>query len=114
MVIGVGIGGTFDYVTYLAKKAMLRKIGTHHLDKRYQQLEEELLEKINQMGIGPAGYGGKITALSLNIETYPTHMQECRWLYLFVAMWLDIRRLSYNETYDNTFDIRTSTRTQSG
>ena len=74
MVIGVGIGGTFDYVTYLAKKAMLRKIGTHHLDKRYQQLEEELLEKINQTGIGPAGYGGKITALSLNIETYPTHI----------------------------------------
>ena len=74
MVIGVGIGGTFDYVTYLAKKAMLRKIGTHHLDKQYQQLEEELLEKINQTGIGPAGYGGKITALSLNIETYPTHI----------------------------------------
>ncbi len=74
MVIGVGIGGSFDYVTYLAKKAMLRDIGTHHSDLRYQQLEEELLEKINQLGIGPAGYGGKITALSLNIETYPTHI----------------------------------------
>ena len=74
MVIGVGIGGAFDYVTYLAKKAMLRDIGTHHNDLRYQQLEEELLEKINQLGIGPAGYGGKTTALSLNIETYPTHI----------------------------------------
>lgn len=74
MVIGVGIGGSFDYVTYLAKKAMLRDIGTHHNDLRYQQLEEELLEKINQLGIGPAGYGGKTTALSLNIETYPTHI----------------------------------------
>lgn len=74
MVIGVGIGGSFDYVTYLAKKAMLRDIGTHHSDLRYQQLEEELLEKINQLGIGPAGYGGQTTALSLNIETYPTHI----------------------------------------
>lgn len=74
MVIGVGIGGSFDYVTYLAKKAMLRDIGTHHSDLRYQQLEEELLEKINQLGIGPGGYGGKTTALSLNIETYPTHI----------------------------------------
>lgn len=74
MVIGVGIGGSFDYVTYLAKKAMLKDIGTHHSDLRYQQLEEELLEKINQLGIGPAGYGGKTTALSLNIETYPTHI----------------------------------------
>lgn len=74
MVIGIGIGGSFDYVTYLAKKAMLRDIGTHHSDLRYQQLEEELLEKINQLGIGPAGYGGKTTALSLNIETYPTHI----------------------------------------
>lgn len=74
MVIGVGIGGSFDYVTYLAKKAMLREIGTHHQDNRFQQLEEELLEKINKLGIGPAGYGGKTTALSLNIETYPTHI----------------------------------------
>lgn len=72
MVIGVGIGGSFDYVTWLAKKAMLREIGTHHPDQRYQALEVELLDKINQLGIGPAGYGGKTTALSLNIETAPT------------------------------------------
>lgn len=74
MVIGVGIGGSFDRVTLLAKKAMLREIGSHHPDQRYHELEDELLEKINQTGIGPAGYGGKTTALSLNIETYPTHI----------------------------------------
>jgi len=74
MVIGVGIGGSFDRVTLLTKKAMLREIGTHHEDPRYQALEEELLEKINATGIGPAGYGGRTTALSLNIETYPTHI----------------------------------------
>jgi len=74
MVIGVGIGGTFDRVTLLAKKAMLRDIGSHHFDQRYAALEDELLEKINQSGIGPAGYGGRTTALSLNIETYPTHI----------------------------------------
>lgn len=74
MVIGVGIGGSFDRVTLLAKKAMLREIGSHHPDPRYHDLEDELLEKINQTGIGPAGYGGKTTALSLNIETFPTHI----------------------------------------
>ncbi len=74
MVIGVGIGGSFDRVTLLAKKAMLREIGSHHQDPRYHALEDELLEKINQTGIGPAGYGGITTALSLNIETYPTHI----------------------------------------
>lgn len=74
MVIGVGIGGSFDRVTLLSKKAMLREIGSHHQDSRYHALEDELLEKINQTGIGPAGYGGKTTALSLNIETYPTHI----------------------------------------
>lgn len=74
MVIGVGIGGSFDRVTLLAKKAMIREVGSHHPDSRYAQLEEELLTMINQTGIGPAGYGGKTTALSLNIETYPTHI----------------------------------------
>lgn len=74
MVIGVGIGGSFDRVALLSKKAMMREIGTHHSDQRYADLEKELLEKINKTGIGPAGYGGKTTALSLNIETYPTHI----------------------------------------
>lgn len=74
MVIGVGIGGSFDKVTLLAKKAMMREIGSHHKDERYAALEKELLEMINKTGIGPAGYGGKTTALSLNIETFPTHI----------------------------------------
>lgn len=74
MVIGVGIGGSFDKVTMLAKKAMTREIGSHHEDARYAALEDELLTMINATGIGPAGYGGKTTALSLNIETFPTHI----------------------------------------
>ena len=74
IVVGVGIGGTFDYVTYLAKKAMIKKIGEHHPDPRYHALEDEMLEKINATGIGPAGFGGKTTALALHIETCPTHI----------------------------------------
>ena len=74
LVIGVGIGGNFEKVALLAKKAMLRKIGTKNKDDRYAKLEEELLEEINKLGIGPAGYGGKTTALGLNIENYPTHI----------------------------------------
>ena len=74
LVIGVGIGGNFDRVALLSKKAMLRKIGTKNKDERYAKLEEELLEEVNNLGIGPAGYGGKTTALSLNIENFPTHI----------------------------------------
>ena len=74
MVIGVGIGGTFDKAAYLAKKALIRPINTRNRDEFYKNLEIELLEKINQLGIGPQGFGGKITALGLNIETYPTHI----------------------------------------
>ena len=74
MVIGVGFGGNFEKVALLAKKAMLREIGTKNKDERYAKLEEELLEEVNKLGIGPAGYGGKTTALSLNIENYPTHI----------------------------------------
>lgn len=74
MVIGVGIGGTFDKVAYLAKKALIRPINIRNQDKFYEQLEEELLESINKIGIGPQGFGGKTTALGLNIETYPTHI----------------------------------------
>lgn len=74
MVIGVGIGGSFDKVTLLAKQAMLRDVKSVHPDSRYASLEKELLTMINETGIGPAGYGGKTTALSLHIETYPTHI----------------------------------------
>ncbi|MCI5725962.1 MAG: fumarate hydratase [Clostridium sp.] len=74
MVVGVGIGGTFDKAAYLAKKALLRPINIRNSQEFYKNLEEELLEKINELGIGPQGFGGKTTALGLNIETYPTHI----------------------------------------
>lgn len=74
MVIGVGIGGTFDKVAYLAKKALLRPVNIRNKDQFYKELEEELLERINELGIGPQGFGGKTTALGLNIESYPTHI----------------------------------------
>ena len=74
MVIGVGIGGTFDKAAYLAKKALLRSIDKRNTDKFYGSLEEELLKEINKLGIGPQGFGGRTTALGLNIETYPTHI----------------------------------------
>lgn len=74
MVIGVGIGGTFDKAAYLAKRALIRPINIRNKSKFYKELEEELLETINKLGIGPQGFGGKTTALGLNIETYPTHI----------------------------------------
>lgn len=74
IVIGVGIGGTFDKATYLAKKALIRPLNKRNNEKFYSDLEEELLETINKLGIGPQGFGGKTTALGLNIETYPTHI----------------------------------------
>lgn len=74
IVIGVGIGGTFDKAAYLAKKALIRPLNKRNSEKFYSDLEEELLETINKLGIGPQGFGGKTTALGLNIETYPTHI----------------------------------------
>ena len=74
IVIGVGIGGTFDKAAYLAKKALIRPLNKRNDEKFYSDLEEELLETINKLGIGPQGFGGKTTALGLNIETYPTHI----------------------------------------
>lgn len=74
LVIGVGVGGTFEKCALLAKKALIRNINTHSDIPYVKDMEEELLEKINNMGIGPAGLGGRITALGVNIETYPTHI----------------------------------------
>ena len=74
MVVGVGIGGTFDKAALLAKKALMRPVDTENEDPYYADLEKEMLEKINQLGIGPQGFGGKTTALGLNIETMPTHI----------------------------------------
>ena len=74
IVVGVGIGGTFDKAALLAKKAIMRPIDSCHPDPYYADLEREMLEKINQLGIGPQGFGGKTTAIGLNIETLPTHI----------------------------------------
>ena len=74
IVVGVGIGGTFEKAAMLSKKATLRPIDTHNPDPRYAALENELLDDINKMGFGPAGLGGSTTALGVNIETFPTHI----------------------------------------
>ncbi len=74
VVVGVGIGGTFDKAAYLAKKALLRPVDVRNADPFYADLEGKLLEKINLLGIGPQGFGGKTTALAVNIEQFPTHI----------------------------------------
>ncbi|NOX96838.1 MAG: fumarate hydratase [Nitrospirae bacterium] len=74
LVVGVGLGGTMEKAALLAKQALLRPLNSHHQDKHIAQLEEETLEEINQLGIGPQGLGGETTALGVNIETYPTHI----------------------------------------
>lgn len=74
IVVGVGIGGTFERCAQLAKKATFRAVDTRNPDERYAQLEDELLESINKMGFGPAGLGGTTTAIGVNIETSPTHI----------------------------------------
>ncbi len=74
VVVGVGIGGTFDKAALLAKKALLRSIGVRNEDKLYADMEEEMLDKINSLGIGPQGVGGATTALAVNIEKMPTHI----------------------------------------
>ena len=74
IVVGVGLGGTFDKAALLAKKALLRPLNVRNESPFYRTLEEELLEKINGLGIGPQGFGGRTTALAVNIETLPTHI----------------------------------------
>ena len=74
MVVGIGIGGTFDKCALLAKKALMRPLDSENPDPFYADLEKEMLEKINELGIGPQGFGGKTTAIGLNIETMPTHI----------------------------------------
>ncbi|MDD4569521.1 MAG: fumarate hydratase [Tepidanaerobacteraceae bacterium] len=73
-VVGVGIGGTMEMAAILSKKALLRPVGKHNEDSRYAELETEILQEINKSGIGPAGLGGRTTALSVNIEYFPTHI----------------------------------------
>ena len=74
VVVGVGIGGTFDKAALLAKKALLREIGSSNPDPAYAALERELLSEINRLGIGPQGFGGRTTALAVQIEYLPTHI----------------------------------------
>ena len=74
IVVGVGIGGTFDKCALMAKKALLREIGKVNPDPYYAELEAELLEAVNALGIGPQGFGGRTTALAVHVETMPTHI----------------------------------------
>lgn len=74
IVVGVGIGGTFDKAANLAKKALVRPLNEKNNNEFYANLEKELLKEVNELGIGPQGFGGKTTALAVNIETYPTHI----------------------------------------
>lgn len=74
IVVGVGIGGTFDKAAYMAKKALMRSTEERNPDEFYAALEQEMLEKINALGVGPQGFGGRTTALACNIEWYPTHI----------------------------------------
>lgn len=74
IVVGVGIGGTFDKAASLAKRALIRPLNVRNANPYYCALEDELLQKINSLGIGPQGFGGRTTALAVNIETFPTHI----------------------------------------
>jgi len=73
-IIGVGIGGTADQAMVIAKKAIARKIGSYNKNAKYEAMEKEILEKVNNLGIGPAGLGGNITCLAVNIDYLPTHI----------------------------------------
>lgn len=74
MVVGVGFGGNFEHCAYLAKKALCRPVSERNANPFYADMEKELLERINALGIGPQGFGGNTTALAVNIETAPTHI----------------------------------------
>ncbi|MFQ6070691.1 MAG: fumarate hydratase [Candidatus Aminicenantales bacterium] len=75
VVVGVGVGGNFEYAALLAKKALLRRpLGSHHSDPFYAEMEKRLLQRINKLGIGPQGMGGRITALAVHVESAPCHI----------------------------------------
>lgn len=74
IIVGVGIGGTIDQTTLLAKKALLRPVGQPHPDPEVAELEAEILRRVNRLGIGPQGFGGKVTALAVHVETFPCHI----------------------------------------
>ena len=74
IVVGVGVGGTFDKAAFMAKKALMRSVDQRHPEPFWAELEAEMLQKVNELGIGPQGFGGKTTALCVNIEKCPTHI----------------------------------------
>jgi len=74
IIVGVGIGGTVDKVTQLAKRALLRSLGESNPDPEHATMEQEILERINALGIGPLGMGGRTTALAVHVETHPCHI----------------------------------------
>ena len=74
LIVGVGIGGTAEHALYLAKRSLLRPAGEHNPDDETAELEKELLERINNLGIGPMGFGGRTTALAVHVETFPAHL----------------------------------------
>ena len=74
VIVGVGIGGTFDKCAQIAKKSLLREVGSTHPDPYYAAMEDELLERVNKLGIGPQGFGGRTTALDVFIEAHPCHI----------------------------------------
>lgn len=74
IIVGIGIGGTIEKTTLIAKQSLLRKVGDHNPNPKIAKLEEELLDDINKLGIGPQGFGGRTTALAVNIETFPAHI----------------------------------------
>ena len=74
LIVGVGMGGTFEQAALLSKRALLRPVGQPHSDPRLAEVEADLLRRINDLGIGPAGFGGRVTALAVHVESHPTHI----------------------------------------
>ena len=74
VIVGVGVGGTAEKAMALAKKSLLREVGKNNPDSEIAELENELLEKVNNLGIGPQGFGGRTTALGVHVETFPAHI----------------------------------------
>lgn len=74
LIVGVGLGGTFERAALLSKRALLRTVGQPHPEPSLAELEADLLRRINDLGIGPAGFGGRVTALAVHVEVHPTHI----------------------------------------
>ena len=105
MVVGVGIGGTFEKCAILAKKALTRPVGEHSAIPYVKELEEEMLEKINRLGIGPGGLGGTTTALAVNVNTYATHIAG---LPVAVNICCHVNRHVIREVYEKTYNYKCS------